>query len=187
MYYSGIGSRSTPENILHMMGDVAYRLANKGWILRSGGADGADNAFEQGHTQALEDDQTIESPQIFLPWTGFNGRSSWFTEPAPWTYDIAERFHPRWKYLKRGAKLLHARNVHQVLGPNEDSEHSAMVLCYYPSSSNMGGTGQAVRIAEGYGIPVFNFGYIAAQRYESAMKIVLDLADKQWFNSLTLF
>jgi len=103
MYYSGIGSRSTPENILHMMGDVAYRLANKGWILRSGGADGADNAFEQGLLRLLKMIKTIESQQIFILLGPDQMDDLLGSLNRLLDYDIAERFIPAWKYLKRGA------------------------------------------------------------------------------------
>lgn len=45
-YYTGVGSRETPEEILKVMEDLAFNLRETGWILRSGGAEGADTAFE---------------------------------------------------------------------------------------------------------------------------------------------
>ena len=45
-YYTGIGSRKTPENILKKFKDIATFLETKQYILRSGGAEGADSAFE---------------------------------------------------------------------------------------------------------------------------------------------
>jgi len=48
IYYAGIGSRSTPDNVLGIMEKLGIVLAKKGFILRSGGADGADKAFEKG-------------------------------------------------------------------------------------------------------------------------------------------
>jgi predicted Rossmann fold nucleotide-binding protein DprA/Smf involved in DNA uptake len=49
--YAGIGSRSTPPETLPLIESIAARLAEKGWVLRSGGADGADSAFEKGCDQ----------------------------------------------------------------------------------------------------------------------------------------
>ena len=46
--YAGIGSRNTPENIQAIMTKLATKLESLGWVLRSGGADGADSAFELG-------------------------------------------------------------------------------------------------------------------------------------------
>ena len=42
MIYTGIGSRKTPPGILAQMSELAAFLARSGWVLRSGGAPGAD-------------------------------------------------------------------------------------------------------------------------------------------------
>lgn len=42
-HYTMIGSRSTPEDIMKLMERLAYKLASQGWVVRSGGADGADS------------------------------------------------------------------------------------------------------------------------------------------------
>lgn len=150
MYYAGIGSRKTPRDILELMTKIGRSFYSKGWVLRSGGADGADSAFAA--------DVPPDGKQIFLPWPGFNGVESDYCEPEAWTFPIAEKFHPRWDKLSQGAQKLHARNVHQVLGPDEYSApHSALIICWTPSD-NEGGTGQALRIARYYDIPIFNLG-----------------------------
>lgn len=46
--YTGIGSRETPYEIQDLMKRIAFKLAENGWLLRSGGAEGADTAFENG-------------------------------------------------------------------------------------------------------------------------------------------
>ena len=70
IYYAGIGSRSTPDNVLGIMEKLGIVLAKKGFILRSGGADGADKAFEKGC------DLASGQKEIYLPWKGFNGNNS---------------------------------------------------------------------------------------------------------------
>jgi predicted Rossmann fold nucleotide-binding protein DprA/Smf involved in DNA uptake len=50
MYYTGVGSRECPTYILDLMTQYATVLNNKGYILRSGGALGADSAFQSGST-----------------------------------------------------------------------------------------------------------------------------------------
>ena len=47
-YYAGIGARKTPNHVLKYMELQGKLLAEKGYILRSGGAKGADSAFERG-------------------------------------------------------------------------------------------------------------------------------------------
>lgn len=46
--YAGIGSRKTPKNVLDFMFEIGKELALLGYVLRSGGAEGADSAFEKG-------------------------------------------------------------------------------------------------------------------------------------------
>ena len=71
---------------------------------------------------------------------------------------MAASFHPRWDYLKQGARKLHARNSLQLFGKDMNLA-SDFVLCWTKDGKGKGGTGQALRIARSYGIPVFDFGY----------------------------
>lgn len=64
--YAGIGSRETPDEILHLMFHIGQDLGAHGWNLRSGYAGGADMAFFNG---AVSVDGKME---MFLPWAGFN-------------------------------------------------------------------------------------------------------------------
>ena len=64
LYYAGIGSRDTPRWVLDCMKKLAYCLSDD-FILRSGGADGADSYFEIGC------DKGNGEKEIFLPWRGF--------------------------------------------------------------------------------------------------------------------
>jgi len=146
--YTGIGSRSTPQEILYLMTSIATKLDHWGWTMRSGGADGADTAFEGASRQ-----------EIYLPWPGFNGKRG--TTPTPDAFLIAETHHPRWHALDRNVRALHARNAHQILGAN-CATPAAFVICWTPDGSTgvttraTGGTGQAIRIARAYDVPIFN-------------------------------
>ena len=62
MYYSGIGSRQTPQHIIDNMIITAEWLATEGYILRSGNANGADVAFGIGC------DSVNGSSEIYLPY-----------------------------------------------------------------------------------------------------------------------
>jgi predicted Rossmann fold nucleotide-binding protein DprA/Smf involved in DNA uptake len=44
-YYTGVGSRKTPPDVLSLMTRIATHLDSLGKILRSGGAKGADDLF----------------------------------------------------------------------------------------------------------------------------------------------
>jgi hypothetical protein len=150
--YAGIGSRKTPTDVLSLMTECARRLHN--WRCRTGAADGADRAFLDG----------CESKEVYLPWPGFGGYTrcmAALTEPTKRAVEIAREHHPNWHNLTNAAKMLMARNTHQVLGATCD-DPSAFVLCWTPDGSvgktysRTGGTGQALRIAHAHNIPVFN-------------------------------
>ena len=135
MTYAGIGSRRTPPDIQPLITQTAARLANAGWTLRSGGAIGADQAFEKGANGTKE----IYSPD----------------DATPGAVEHATKFHPAWQKCSTTARLLHARNSMIILGPNLDSPVD-LVICWTPSAQVVGGTGQALRIALAMGIRVCN-------------------------------
>lgn len=149
--YAGIGSRETPDPILRLMAMIGQALADRGLVLRSGGADGADSAFAKG---------AGHRSQIFVPWRGFNGtgreaivlQGSAYEQTA---LDLARRHHPKFDACSRGAQLLHGRNGQQLLGVDLKSP-SAFVICWTPRGEVTGGTGQAIRLARFFGIPDFN-------------------------------
>jgi hypothetical protein len=154
--YAGIGSRQTPSDVLLMMRAAAARLAERGFILRTGGAEGADRAFFDG---AQSVGGRIE---LYLPWPTFWTPPSFAgvefqTYPSHGAYELAERYHSNWKNLRRSIRSLHARNAHQVLG-HELDEPAKFILCWTPEGSGVGGTGQALRMAPDYGIPVIDLG-----------------------------
>ena len=150
-YYAGIGSRETPTEILKIFEKVGYFLAEKNFILRSGGAGGADQAFERGV------DKANGKKEIYLPWRKFEGSDSELIVNDEKAFEIAEKYHPYWHNLKDGAKKLQARNSHQVLGWDLNTP-SEFVICWTKKGKGKGGTGQAIRIAIEYNIPVFDAG-----------------------------
>ena len=162
-YYTGVGSRKTPQNILDLMTCIGTRLEELGWTLRSGGAGGADTAF----TKYLDE----EDMNIFIPWGGFNGIDSKFIGASPKAMEIAEWLHPAWERCSQGARKLHGRNVHQVLGPDIEVEtYSAFVVCWTRNGAKIGGTATAIRLAEESNIPVFNLGIEGV--YEDLLRFI---------------
>lgn len=150
-YYAGIGSRQTPTEILKLFTKIGIYLAQKDYILRSGHADGADLAFEQGC------DIVNGQKEIYLPWENFNNSTSNLVVVDLKAFEIAKQFHPYWHNLKQGARKLQARNSHQVLGKDLNT-NSDFVICWTKNGKLKGGTSQALRIAMHYNIPIFNFG-----------------------------
>jgi hypothetical protein len=161
--YAGVGSRETPEDVLIEMRQAARELGRQGWRLRSGGAPGADTAFEQGSEGFLQD--------IYLPWASFNPKTknpilakklSTYAQAV----EIAKAHHPMGHVPNVWARIesLMARNVMQVLGRNLDSP-AKFLLCWGKKSKFDdqgrvidvdGGTGLAVRLAATYGVTVYN-------------------------------
>ena len=153
--YAGIGARETPPHVQDLMRETAHYLAEEQYTLRSGGARGADQAFETG-TDLAEGAKTI-----FIPEDGFRGRrhgvNGASTEIPELAFTIAAEQHGNWNGLTDQTKRLHARNSLQVLGQNLD--HPAdVVICWTRDGAERGGTGQATRLAKAHNIPIINLG-----------------------------
>lgn len=151
LIYAGIGSRNTPIDMLNYFTKIGRYFASKEWILRSGGADGCDLAFENGCNELNG------QKEIYLPWNGFNNSTSKLVVNNNEAFEIAKKFHPRWEYLSQGAQRLQARNSHQVLGLDLKTP-ADFIMCYTKDGKGVGVTGQALRIAKHYDIPIFDFG-----------------------------
>ena len=169
--YTGIGSRKTPQDIIYQMEDIAKYLCSSGYTLRSGGAQGADAAFERGA------DEACSRKEIFLP-------SDEIPDEA---FEIAALHHPTWGGLPPFVKRLHSRNVQQVLGKNLDLQ-SKFVICWTPdgaesvTTKETGGTGQAIRIANAYNVPVYN---LANEGRFDEIKDICDCALMQYSDYLS--
>jgi hypothetical protein len=153
-FYAGIGSRRrTPSFIHEMMESVASKLETKDYILRSGGAQGADKAFESGV-------QYDENKQIFRP-----------KHATIEAINLAANFHPYWDECDTITRKLHGRNSMIILG--EDlSTPVQFVICYTPDGKASGGTGVGIRIAESFNIPVFNLAHTESkERIEKFIEI----------------
>lgn len=162
--YTGIGSRDTPREICQRMTSLAKELNRLGFTLRSGGASGADTAFEEG---------AGDEKKIFLPWKGFNGNSSKFYEvgiDALWlaakVYNkkTVARPHPGdLNTMKQSVQKLMGRNCYQVLDLSLEKP-SDFLLCWTNDGAetlmertrDTGGTGQAIALASISKVRVFN-------------------------------
>jgi hypothetical protein len=94
------------------MVEYASALARCGGVLRSGGALGADSAFETGC------DLVDGSKEIYLPFKSFNNNASDLYQVSEDALYLASTIHPVFNKLSRVAKLLVARNMYQILGEN---------------------------------------------------------------------
>ena len=168
--YAGIGSRNTPMNILNIMTGIAYHFSKYDVVLRSGGAHGADTAFEEGC------DQSNGKKEIFLPWKDFNDNKSELYNPTKEAYEIARNFHPYWQGLDASVKKLMARNTHQVLGKT-CSDPCDIVICW-TLNENKGGTSQALRIAKAYNIPIVNINNISVPSLKTTLTQIIKILSK---------
>lgn len=153
VFYTGVGSRKTPMAMQLLMMRFAEAAAKKNYTLRSGGALGADSAFENGC------DKVKGAKEIFFA-ADTHGRED--------VFEFAQHFHPNWGACSEYAKKLHARNAFQVLGINGpgQSPTSRFLVCWTPDgygahpsikrSYATGGTGTAIDIAKYYGVLVYN-------------------------------
>ena len=84
------GSRNTPQEVLDEMIKIGKELAESRYILRSGGAKGADTAFETGC------DLVNGKKEIYLPWKNFNGNSSDLYDLPLFkdAMEISKKYHP---------------------------------------------------------------------------------------------
>jgi hypothetical protein len=136
--YTGFGSRRTPCHRFPLLREIASELEALGYVLRSGGADGADIAFESGV-------KSLDAKQIFYP----DG-----SVPCA-AFDLAEQHHPAWSRCSAYARRCHARNCMQVLGA-ELNDPSAFGVCWTPGAREVGGSAQAMRIARAFDVQVYN-------------------------------
>ena len=169
--YAGVGARATPPETLAAMTTMSDWLAKRGWHLHSGGAHGADTAFARG--------AEVSAKTVFVPWQGYNKQEGGeFVVPSSDILDrareIAASLHPAWDKCEDSARLLHARNVAIVLGPNLDTPVDAL-MCWTEDGKTVGGTGMAIRIAEKFDIPVFN---LATQYPRAVCEAMIDIEKK---------
>jgi len=145
-HYTGVGSRKTPGNIMKLMIKIAKKMAMNNIILRSGGADGADSAFEAGCNDMKGPKEIYLANQCTIK-----------------AMAIAKQFHHAWNACSEYARKLHGRNAFQVLGVNLNMP-SRLLICWTPDgceyhetrSRKTGGTGTAISIAEHYKVPIYN-------------------------------
>jgi hypothetical protein len=151
--WAGIGPRQTPHEVCVVMASVGGQLDKQGWMLRSGHAQGADQAWACCVRPQMR--------EIWLPWNRFNNGGGEGFHVSPQTSalaTVAQIAHPAWDRLSDGARKLMMRNVSIILGPDLD-DHVKFVAYWSDQRVPQGGTGNAVRLASVYGIPSFNIAF----------------------------
>ena len=159
--YAGIGSRKTPPEILEAMTELARELERAGWHLHSGGADGADTAFENGTSSG--------GRTVYLPWKGYNDRNgqdciTLTNSEQTHSQGVVSKYHGAWQRCSRGARALHGRNhaIIHGLGHRAADRRVDAVICWTPGGAAQGGTGTGMKMARTAGIPVLNLARVSA-------------------------
>jgi len=139
-FYTGIGSRETPPDICEKMSQIAELLRDRGYTLRSGGAKGADRAFEKN--------LDARDTNIYLPNSTIPG----------WCFEEVQKYVPsnrNWNSFNEYTKRLLARDMLQIYG-HKDESISEFVICWTKDGKDSGGTGYALRAAIANNIKIYN-------------------------------
>lgn len=165
--FTGVGSRDITTQEVRNIKQLSLHLGLLGYTLRSGKANGADNAFQSGLLLVEKEMGVSAHSEIYIPWPSFNKDvrnldSRWDISLEDLTNttqaeEIVSRIHPAWEKLSQGARKLHTRNVYQVLGRDLESPSDFLVCCSDPVRGGVkGGTNTAYQVALQHDVPVFN-------------------------------
>lgn len=146
MLYAGIGSRKLDEDEIRLCYLLGFRLAKLGAHLKTGSAQGADQAFANG---ALDGGGKVT---LCLPWPSYEfkwvelakarGANTQLLQYFNWEAWDSLNLHPRKDSLSKATMALHARNYLIIDG--------CQCVFAFPKQNQygLGGTGQGIRIAE---------------------------------------
>jgi predicted Rossmann-fold nucleotide-binding protein len=162
--YAGIGSRSLTKNELHLCYNIGVYMAKQGWTLRTGAAQGANQAFANG---ALSVGGKVV---LCLPW--FSYESKWVESVCKvsavieildhWHIEAqasVDQHHPSPDKLSNVVRKLHARN-YLIIEP-------CRFILAFPKpgrDGKLGGTGQGIRIALSKGMDVLRLDEVADRK-----------------------
>ena len=144
------------------MEGIGTLLALLGYVLRSGHASGADEAFERG-AASVNPTRT----EIYLPWKdfrkndGIDGVNYFTLNPKAFSFARSQLMDreilPKFDKLNDDTKAFHARNVFQVYGMKL-KKSDFVVYCAErgPDGKVFGGTRTAVELAESLQVPTYN-------------------------------
>ncbi len=148
-----IGSRSLKTSEILECEEIGRAIAERGWELHTGNAQGADQAFARGANEV-----NPKLVHLHLPWFKYE-RDAIVSGNVVRTVEdleaheldfytqLAEKYHPAWERLSQGVRKLMIRNGMIIL---PCGCHSVDVTIALPSSKpGGGGTGQGMRMTEG--------------------------------------
>lgn len=148
--YAGIGDVNIPTNIQELMKMIGEELAHQGYVLRTGGAKGADTAFMEGC------DKAKGIKEVFYP-SDLHVNNE--------TLKIAKEIHGHWEYCenkqpKQGHKYsfpvqAHCRNM-KIINGDQLNNPVEFTIAYQDINQVTGGTWQGIKYSQKLGIKVYN-------------------------------
>jgi hypothetical protein len=165
-----VGTREPGEQFFNLLAEWSRILIEKGVIVTTGAANGCDNAAMVGALNVQSRDLR-RNLHVFLPWASYNKglipQDATITVYNPrvhmeWTKSV-HKYHPS-SYLKDSVVALMARNYGIVMDPTPVDA----VIALPKTLSDWGGTGQAMRIARGENVRLFNLRITSDQQAAAA-------------------
>lgn len=153
--YAGIGNKKTPENIINIIKIVAILLSHDKYVCATGACTGADQAFAEGTIMANG------FVHLHVPWESYeigwrsklkgHIRTFVLKDDDVEAYNTVAIFHPAYHKLSPSVKALHARSYNIV-------KNASFMVCWTEDGQVTGGTGQAIKIATYFHLPIYNLG-----------------------------
>lgn len=153
LYITGVGSRKVKPFFPNLATIISRRACELGYILRTGDAIGMDRGFREG---VIDTSLKHVYSAKKLPWA-IHGPSCELWDEA---IAIVSAIHPAWHKCDPYTRMLHGRNVFQVIGEDLNTP-SELYVCYAPPLGTdrkavSGGTNTSYQVARDWGIPIFN-------------------------------
>lgn len=147
------GNETPPPVVLQTLQRLVPELEKRGYVIRSGGMKGMENAVEE----------LSRNIELHLPWKGFDGKESKFTYTSEEAKEFAKRYHPAWDQAKPVVQTFCAKNVRLMLGKDLKSPTQILIIWSEDGveharerTAKTGLTGVAVALASELRIPTFN-------------------------------
>jgi len=146
-FYTGTGSKETPQEIQDIMFKLAEKLAKQNVILRTGEAYGAEWAFKKGCHSVLG------QKDIYLGY-----------QETKESIAMAKELYPEeWMQFSIHERQQHSIKVFQVLGRSLSNPSTCLILwtedgciTFNQKTQNTGHSATAIAIANRFNIPVYN-------------------------------
>lgn len=170
--YCATGNMEIGMKVKNILVEIGRVLALNGYTLRSGGAPGAESAFEEGC------DSVGGKKEIYLPFEGYNNKTTGVVTDMTNEEEaikIAQRYYLLWFKLSNKVKQMLTRYSWAVLGRNLDDPVD-FVIAYIREDGKT--TEQVVRVANGSNITVYNIGSIYRYSKEQAAEFIKEFAAK---------